>query len=572
MIVRSTVRLVLATCAATAAFGSIGVASAAAVAKGQPDPSFGSAGFASVPGAHVRAVAVQSDGKVILAGDDGATPVHLLIERLNTNGSVDSSFNGGHALGAANTVGRAVAIQSDGKIVVAGAVTDTTGATPVSMLAERFNSNGSADGSFGSGGVATALGASLQLGEAFALGIQADGKVVLGGQVTGSDGFPRTAFARFSSSGHLDGAFGSGGVELIDFGRYSEANSLAIQSDGKIVFTGSNRANLQTVNVIAGRLNTNGSVDASFAHGAFVQQLAGNGGGFSSGYGVALQPDGKVVIGGAATDGALGATALAVRLTSAGALDGSFGSGGITRLVAAAGGASCGSCSGTPPPPGASAVAVSGGEVALAGYFDQFGRKRFALWGLNSSGHLDTGFGSGGLLLGAVTGSSIQATSIAVAPGGNFVVGGFATAPFSATLGFVGRFGGPAVAPPPPPKLQVKVSVSRKYKISTVTGKSGLKISVNCSAACKVSGSITVSFGTAKALKLAPRHGHPKTVTIARGSTTLRNAGNGSLTIRFSKNVAKALSKQKSVSATLATSTKAGSTTVKKSNGFKLTK
>jgi uncharacterized delta-60 repeat protein len=472
----------------------IGTPAAGALGKGQPDPSFGSGGFAVLSSSRLFATAVQSDGKVVVVGDDEATPQHLLVARLNSNGSIDSSFNGGHpALGPADTVGRAVAIQSDGKVVVAGMATGSTATDPTEgsgMIVERFTGNGQPDGGFGTSGV-TVVATTGGLADSVA--IQSDGKIVVGGSDTGPSGFPQTAFARFNTNGSLDGSFGSGGVDSLNLGRYSVANGIAIQTDGRIVFGGSERDDLRTTAFLAGRLNSNGSLDAGFGSGGVFLQQFSNGAATSEARGLALQPDGKVVLSGDAADGSLGSVALAVRLTTGGHPDGGFGSGGVARLPAAD---NPNQCCGEDRLPGAYAAAVSGGEIVLGGAYDSAGRTRFAVWGLNSGGSLDGGFGSGGRLLGPVGGQNVLAMGLAVAPDGNFVVDGFASAPFTTPSGLVGRIGGPPIVVA---KVKASLKVSRTYRRSDVL-KHGLKVGVSCNQGCSVR--LTLNTTSAVAQKL----------------------------------------------------------------------
>ncbi len=573
---RSLVRLMsMAIPIAGAASLSLGVSAAAAVPLGQPDPSFGSGGSVSLANAHLLADAVQSDGKVVVAGDDGANPIHLLVMRYNANGSPDTSFNAGKpALGAADTVGRAVAIQSDGSIVVAGANSSSSGGGPFGgMLVERFTSGGAPDSGFGSHGAASAL--TSVSAEAKSVAIQADGKIVVAGDANGSDTFPRAAFARFNTNGSLDGSF-SGGAEVLDYGRYSVANSIAIQPNGAIVFAGSNRQDLQTTTVLAARLNANGSRDSSFAGGALLRQFASSAG-FSAAFSVALQPSGQVVLAGSAADGTLGATALFIRLTSSGALDSSFGNGtGFVKLPAAANRICCSQkiYPGASTFPGAGSVVVSAGDIFANGYYDSLGRERSALFGLTGSGAPLSGFGSGGEVISPLVGADVRGTGLAVAPGGNLMATGFSTVVFGGTSSFTARYGGPFVTPPPPPpihKLRLAISgVSRSYSIRRVT-RSGVKITVSCSAACRVRGSLTISYSTAKKLRLTPRHGHPRTITIASGSATLRHAGKVSLVLRFSASAKRALSRQRhTVFATASLSATSGSLKARASHSVKL--
>lgn len=540
--------------AALALASSVGASTALGVVpSGHPDPSFGSGGSVAVPGARLLATAVQSDGKVVAVGDDQGTPIRLLVIRVNANGSVDSSFNGGHpALGPAGSIGRAVAIQPDGKIVVAGAFNATAdlGVSANGMLIERFNANGSADGGFGSGGVASALGGQSG-GLANSVAMQPDGKIVAGGSATAADGYPHATFVRLSSSGRPDPGFGSGGVASVNLGRYSVANAIAVQSDGRIVFGGSERNDLRNTNLLAARLNVSGSLDSSFAGGALDRQF-GVGSGVSPANAVALQPDGKIILGGAAGDISSGSTALILRLTAGGSLDPGFGSGGVVKLAAADSDQCCNTNENQGRLPGINAIVVSAGKIFASGFYDSSGRARSALWGLAGNGQLDPGFGTSGRVIGPLGGANSPATGLAVAPGGSLVISGDLTNLFGPGSSFLARFGGPVVQPPPPPppprkSLRVSVKLSRTYTIKSVIH-SGLRLTVNCSAPCRIRASLTLSYAAAKRLKLTPRHGHPRTVTIGAGSANGRRAGKVKIVLHLRRAAAHALGRQRKIS------------------------
>ena len=538
--------------------GALLVASspASAVSKGQLDTGFGSNGLASA-GSDTRLLgtAVQSDGKIVAVGAIGfsANNVRLLVVRFTADGSSDPSFSGGKVIGAGSVIGRAVAIQPDGKIVVAGQSTDATGAAMNGIVAERFTASGSPDGSFGSGGIARALtGDSAAAGDAVVR--QPDGKIVVGGSGTitsGTDaGYQGAALVRFNSNGSLDGGFASGGVGVADLGPFSVANGIALESDGKIVVGGSARdPSLQPTLLMAARFNPSGSLDGSFASGGkFVQQYAGSGGAYSAANAVALQPDGKVVLaGGALKD--KGIDTLIVRLTSGGAPDGSFGSGGVARLPA--------SDTSAPPPTqprfipyAAEAVTVSQGEIVAIGWFWHFNTvKQLAVWGLAGSGVPDPGFGSGGrtLIGGATASTGVQGNGIAVTPDGNFAVAGeVIVPPFSPSpgSGFVALFAGRAIVIP----LRATLQVPRSTKIRSVI-KSGLGSTVGCNQACSIRLTLTVSAGDAKRLHLRTFGRRP--VTIASGRASLTSAGTRVVVLRLSAGAARGLSKLRSLTATL---------------------
>ena len=457
-----------------------------ALAKGQPDPTFGSGGLASTAaGTRLLGTAVQSDGKIVAVGASGfGTPsLHLLVARFTTAGKLDPTFGGGQITGPANVLGQAVAIQPDGKIVVAGTSTDVTGTTTQGVVVERLNANGSVDGRFGSGGVVSTLTGAFH-GQGNAIALAPTGEIVVAGDGTIPSGldqfFPGVALVRLSPSGHLDTS------EVVDLGRYSIATGVAIQPDGRIVVGGTQRGDLQTTQTLAARFNANGTRDTSFAGGLFVHQYAGAGAAYSGFNAVALQPDGKVVLAGAALNGATGINALVVRLTSGG---------GPTGASAPAERSTCPRA--TPPrrpaaqnaPYGALGVVVSAGEIFAAGWYDNFHLKQLALWGLTGRGAPDSGFGTGGRTLISGGGSnSLQANALAVAPDGRLATAGDLTPLLGGgPNGVVGRFGGPAVTPPVLPPVVTGVHASpRAFRAAAKggsIGSSGMKLSYSMSVA-----------------------------------------------------------------------------------------
>jgi len=241
--------------------------------SGQLDPTFGSSGsgIAALTSPFVTAIALQSDGKILVTTGVGAPstltgaqglPVPLAgsISRYNTNGSLDTNFGvSGQAACVASAA--AIAVQSNGKIVVAGTITSallTTvsgGITVANNQAGfglvRYNSNGSVDttfnpgGGLGSGGgVITGFGSSFPAGSAFALAIQSNGEIVVAGQagIGTNDFFTSSSFAlaRYTTTGQLDTNFGTNGTVLTTLSQapFSFVNAIVLQSDGKIVAAG----------------------------------------------------------------------------------------------------------------------------------------------------------------------------------------------------------------------------------------------------------------------------------------------------------------------------------------------
>lgn len=386
---------------ATLVLGASGVARAAA--PGTLDPSFAGGVVTLGSGTQLFGVAVQGDGSVLAAGQSGGS---TLLERLTAAGRLDPSFGTGGQVSGPGGTGRAVALQSDGKIVVAGG--------GPGMFVERLNTDGARDTGFGAGGVAVAapLGGS---GVANAVAVQPDGKIVVAGSVVPSVQSRGTliAIARFNANGSLDSSFGSGGAEVLDFGLpFAAAQGVVIQSDGKIVFAGVEQGSTSFAffNGLVGRLNSNGSLDGSFA-GSGVFTYHQPGGGYTSLNAVALQNDGKIVAAGA---DAGGPNAVFLRLNSGGTLDSSFGAGGVATL-------SSGTFTSTPV--GANGVGIAGGgRVVGAGAVQLNGTDfRAGLWATSAAGAPEPSFGTGGIV---EQQSGVEACALAIAPDGSLLAVG----------------------------------------------------------------------------------------------------------------------------------------------------
>lgn len=218
-------------------------------ADGTLDTSFG----AGQSGANlsVFAVAVQPDGRIVIGG--AFTQVNGVarnrIARLNADGSLDTSFGAGQS-GVADQV-LALAIQPDGRIVIGGWFTEVNGVTRHHLA--RLNADGTLDMSFGGG-----VGGS----HVRTLAVQPDGRIVIGGEFTQVNGAPRTRIARLNADGTLDTSFGQGqnGVNVVLY-------AVALQADGRVLIGG----NFTQVNGVArngiARLNADGTLDASFGTG-----------------------------------------------------------------------------------------------------------------------------------------------------------------------------------------------------------------------------------------------------------------------------------------------------------------
>ena len=302
---------------------------------GTPDPSFGDAGqvFTDLGGEDfARDVAIQRDRKILAAGDGGPNQ-DLAVVRYNTDGSLDTSFGtGGYVLTdfGGNDVARGVAVQKDGKIVAAG----FTLLPKADFIIARYNADGSLDTSFGTGGkVITELGGN-DLGRG--LVIQRDGKIV----VVGYSNY-NFALVRYNTDGSLDASFGTGGVVITDFGYLDVCRAVALQRDGKIIcagYSGTGGGGLfgeepelgDKADFAMARYLPNGSLDPTFGTGGLVTTDYTGGTDGEHARTIVLQRDGKIILAGHVGEAGGGSDGdfATVRYNTDGSLDTTFGVGG----------------------------------------------------------------------------------------------------------------------------------------------------------------------------------------------------------------------------------------------------
>ncbi|MBM3934624.1 MAG: hypothetical protein FJ319_10040 [SAR202 cluster bacterium] len=249
-------------------------------------------------------VAIQSDGKIVAAGaffKFFATAWDIALARYNPDGSLDASFDGdgkvitdigGFDLGMGD-VADAVVVLPDGKILVAGhAAVSSQNSTDFALV--RYNSDGSLDGTFGSGGmVTTDFGTALD--NAYEMAVQTDGKIVLAGH---AGDFPTADFAvaRYLPDGALDTSFDGDGKVTTNLGGWDNGKSVAIQTDGAIDVVGYTNVGSTGFNFAVARYSTDGSLDPSFGIGGKV--FTDFVGGPDSANAVVVQPDSRIVAGG----------------------------------------------------------------------------------------------------------------------------------------------------------------------------------------------------------------------------------------------------------------------------------
>ncbi|MFI5782491.1 WD40 repeat domain-containing protein [Nocardia sp. NPDC051570] len=332
-------------------------------------------------------------------------------------GTLDAGFGSGGKvstdLGSPADHARAVAVQPDGKIVVAGATQDPAQGDNFALV--RYTTDGKLDTGFGDGGrVSTDFGGKADVANAVV--IQPDGKIVAAGTSHGTASGDNIALARYTSDGKLDSGFGDGGRVSADLGTQADhANTVAVQSDGRIVVAGSTHDPVQGDNFVVLRYNADGKPDAGFGDGGKVSTDFGGKADVANA--VVIQPDGKIVAAGTSHGTASGDNIALARYTSDGKLDNGFGDDGkvSTDLGAQA--------------DHANAVAVlSDGRIVVAGSTrDPVQGDNFVLVGYTTDGKSDNGFGDKGKVSTDFGGKADIAYGLAIAPGGKLLAAGTST-------------------------------------------------------------------------------------------------------------------------------------------------
>lgn len=275
---------------------------------------------------NLNAVAIQTDGKIVAVGQSNSSSEAYVI-RLNTNGTLDTTFSGDGIFEISGAgIALSVALQTDAKIVIG-----SRGLSGESIII-RLNTNGALDTTFDTDGI---VSLSPNHYEPYGLAIQSNGRIVVAGTSSISAGGDIST-VRLLTSGAFDTSFDTDGISITSvYAGDSEARSLAIQTDGKIVVGGGPGANGSETEAAIVRYNSDGSLDTSFdGDGIKLSNLnIGNGDKYFND--IAAQTDGKIL--------AIGDTTYSVaslfviedftifRLNSDGSFDSSFDGNGIAR-------------------------------------------------------------------------------------------------------------------------------------------------------------------------------------------------------------------------------------------------
>ena len=353
-------------------------------------------------------VALQADGKILVAGETNASGSRydFAIARYNTNGSPDTSFNSDGRLttqfNANNAAARDVLLQPDGKIVAAGF--SNWGSVDISVA--RYNPNGSLDMSWGIGKKQVDFSNNNDHAESVAQ--QADGKLVVAGRTLVGSNF-RFALTRYNTNGTLDTGFGTGGKVSTLLANSDYAESVTIQpADQKIVVGGHVFNGAGDWDFLIARYNTNGSLDTSFGTGGFIRRHNS-----SEDYifAIALLSDGDVVAVGRTVTNDIAVLRFDVATNG---WDSAFGAGGL-KVIHIAG-----------TDYGTSVGIDSSGKIVVGGS-STFATRDFILLRLNpADGSLDTTFDGDGIAITSISASTTdEIEAITFQPDGRIVVSGF---------------------------------------------------------------------------------------------------------------------------------------------------
>lgn len=361
---------------------------AAAATSGVLDPAFGSGGTATTAVGSgddfAYAAAVQADGGIVVAGYSTTTssPDNMSVVRYTPAGALDPSFNGTgkSIISFGSDVDRvqAVAISPvDQRIVLAG-FNRTGGNDDFAIV--RLTTSGALDTTFNATGKVL-ISTATNDDAAAAVAVQPDGKVVAAGYALGAN--RDVAVVRLNANGTADTSFNTTGKLVFGVGTSNdEASAIALQADGRILVAGYAADGTQFDMMVA-RLTSTGALDTTFGNGGKVRIAFGTGNEYATG--IALQTDGKIIVGGYARVGTTWNFAVA-RLMPTGALDTSFdGDGLVTTAIGTSS--------------KANAVAFANGHIVLGGFAQVNGNDDFALVRYGVNGSVDSWFGGGPITL-----------------------------------------------------------------------------------------------------------------------------------------------------------------------------
>ncbi len=356
-----------------------------------------------------HSIAVQPDGKVLVGGySNNGTDNDFMVLRYNADGSLDTSFSGDGIVttdfGGGAEIAVGLTLQADGKVVLAGY---SHNGSDNNFALVRYNADGSLDTSFsGDGMLTTPIGSGDD--SAYSVTMQTDGKIVVAGYShNGTDN--DFALVRYNTDGSLDTSFSGDGILTTDFGSSQDSGySVAIQTDGKIVVGGHKSGT--SYDFAVARYNTDGSLDTSFSgDGMLSTDIASSG---DYGQSIAIQDDGKILVTGFSDTGS-GYDFSIARYNPDGSLDTSFSDDGTntTNFIGNFDAA-------------LSSTVQDDGKILVTGYGHNGTDYDLAMLRFNADGTLDSSFSDDGKLTTAIGSGDDYGYSVTVQSDGKILVAG----------------------------------------------------------------------------------------------------------------------------------------------------
>ena len=384
-------------------------------ANGSLDTSFDTDGVQcisfspSTNNAQPFSVVIQADGKIIFGGFLGPrfafVRLHGVSNFTSNQGKVPTQFN------TNNEVANAIALRAGGKPIVVGNVTNAISPTSGSDFGiVAYNADGGLDYTFGSNGfVSISFDADDR---ANAVAVQTNGKILVAGKAANGSNYD-LVIVRYNTDGTLDNTFGIAGIATLEIDFFnSEATSIALQTDGKIVVTGLSQDRFNDgFYAILAHFNANGFLDNTFGTNGVVDLPAGNG---YVGKSVALQSDGKTVVA-CASQSSVG-NFVVVRCNANGNMDNTFDTDGKVSTNV-----------GTESSFAKSLVLQSDNKIMVCGAAKENSQAVFAMLRYTINGSLDNSFDADGIVLTNFSPIYATANAVAIQPDGKIFLTGNTT-------------------------------------------------------------------------------------------------------------------------------------------------
>ncbi|HQW04870.1 MAG TPA: hypothetical protein PLV08_06745 [Flavobacteriales bacterium] len=385
---------------------------------GELDLNFSADGIVTTSTGNVRdarAIALQADGKILVAGSAALASKDFAVARYLPDGTLDATFSGDGiaTIGLSEEdVANTVLVQPDGKILLGGYY--TTGGGHLFGVA-RFNSNGTPDTGFGLNGLTLSALSNTQDppdDKAFAMALQPDGKILLAGTtLNGTE--TDIGLMRFYPDGSIDNSFSFDGIVSTDIQDVDAAYAIAVGQVGRILVAGSTCSGLACDYLLV-RYTSAGELDPTFGvNGVVITDH--DAGSFDDGRALAIAGNGMILLGGSTGTNLFSSLDFSVlRYLSNGTLDPSFSGDGKASLSPGSYGAQ-----------GRSVAVQADGKILLGGAtFDNGSNSGFGLARFTGNGSVDAAFNSGGWLSTEILGDPGDGRAIALQTDGKILMAG----------------------------------------------------------------------------------------------------------------------------------------------------